>query len=121
MPVSEIGQRLDDPAFAGDAAGAAFRHAPQLGAQRMKAAQPGVDLGDLRRGQRMRRAAIRVRVVREVEQCADRPALEAQFSRMADEAEATQMGLAIDAVPAFAAGGGAAASLPARTSGWSSA
>ncbi len=93
IAVVEVSQRLDDAAFTNDSAGAACGHAIQLRAQGFESAQAGVDLAHLRRRQPIRSAAIGFRVVGEVEQGADRRAVEAELARMADEAEAAQMGL----------------------------
>ena len=77
MPVPEIGQSFDDPTLADDTALAARRHALKLRAQRRQPSQSRVDLANLRCGQGMRLAAVSSGPVREVEQRADRLALEA--------------------------------------------
>ena len=101
----EIGECLDDPAVADHAALAAGRHPLQFGAQCREAPQPRIDLADLRRGKRVRSPAIGFGMIGQVEQRADCLALKAQFARMADEAEASQMRRTIDPMAAFGARG----------------
>src|SRR5262249_40261290 len=105
MRVRTIGQNLDHAAL-GDAPFPALRDHPlELAAQRGERVDLPLHLGEMRAGDGVGLGAALLRTIAEREQLADRLERKSELARMANEGEALEMRVAIDALVAGRARG----------------